>query len=139
MSKSLTKNLHPTLKNLDIFSEGHGPWGGYPVQMEGRLKTGEWVGFRARGTSCILDVQEYDGEEFGFKIAQYHLEVRILPRSALIFKNFLNRLPAEGEPYLTKSKYGVSNLRKAVAVELIKRWLADYQSQREELIRRLHS
>ncbi|MBY0359864.1 MAG: hypothetical protein K2W82_17810 [Candidatus Obscuribacterales bacterium] len=139
MTKSLTKDLHQTLKNLDIFSEGHGPSGGHPVQMEGRLKTGEWIDFRARGTSCGLNVYEYDGEGFGYKIVQYSIGVEILPRSARIAKEELNSLPKEDAPYKTKSRDGVSNMRQAVAAKLIKRWLAEYQTHRQALLNRLYS
>lgn len=124
--------LHKGLQGLGVFRHtrnAYGPSGGYPVQMQARLLTGEHIYFRARGVSCTMEVRR---TIMGKTIVEYSVPVEVVSRRSKKFNAVVGKTPKPGQPYRTKNEFGCSTINRNVAVALITRWVGEYLTAKEE-------
>ncbi len=103
--------MKDNIVNLDLAATGlfrtfTGPAGGYPVQLEGTLTTGEFVYFRARGQKASLTVSHTD-DLMADPIVRYE------------------------EVVTPDDPQGASTLPVERCVALIKAWLGQYLAARQ--------
>lgn len=109
LRKKRIPGLHRQLAASGWFQSGDGPYGGCPVQLFGRLHTGECVYFRARGDSVSLEISSADDPDCDhphrvFKetmIVDHELGTGVLPTPQVVLliqkwlTEYLGAQPAE--------------------------------------------
>lgn len=90
----------------DYFESCTGPWGACPVQLTGRLKSGEFVYFRARGRRVELEIST---DEESTPNVRYSKELHVL-----------------------NHELGTGVLPTEICLSFISRWLDDYQNRQGE-------
>lgn len=114
VNRHVTDRVEPQLPHADLvetgwFSQFWGPCGQFPVQLVGRLTTGEHVYFRARGGKITLEIAA---------TAEDWSASRYLARFEGAF--------SQSEDY----PFGASTLEPEKACALIKKWLPEYLARR---------
>lgn len=121
---SIPKHKSPELLATGWFTELEGPWGQMPVQFTGRLSSGEYVYFRARGTEISLEIYAtaQDADEMENAIACYCKTVKredVVPA---------RQLAADPESIVL----GAGVLAVDTCVALIKEWVSTYRTHQEQ-------